>query len=51
MKESPKITLENLGEKLGVTSRTIARDVNFLIQRNRLKREGGDFGGSWIVLK
>jgi predicted HTH transcriptional regulator len=50
MKESPKITLKEIGEKLNVNKRTILRDVDFLTNKGLLKREGSNFGGSWIVL-
>jgi predicted HTH transcriptional regulator len=50
IKGSPKITLSELSENLGVTKRTILRDVNNLIENGLLKREGSNFGGSWIVL-
>jgi ATP-dependent DNA helicase RecG len=50
IKGSPKITLSELSENLGVTKRTILRDVNNLIENGFLKRKGSNFGGSWIVL-
>jgi predicted HTH transcriptional regulator len=51
MKESPKITIKEISENLNVNKRTILRDVDLLINKGLLKREGSNFGGSWIVLK
>jgi predicted HTH transcriptional regulator len=50
MKDSPKITQDKLVKGLNISRRTLSRDISFLISKGFLKREGGDFGGSWIVL-
>jgi predicted HTH transcriptional regulator len=50
MKDSPKITQDKLVKELNISRRTLSRDISFLISKGFLKREGGDFGGSWIVL-
>ena len=50
MKLDKKITTENLANILHVSRMTISRDINLLRSRNRLTRDGDDFGGSWRVI-
>ena len=51
IKNNPKITTENLANLLSVSRMTISRDINILKAENKIKREGDDFGGSWIVVE
>ncbi len=35
---------------LKVTERTIERDFAHLRETNKIKRQGGDKGGEWVIL-
>lgn len=48
---SPTITYDKLAEQLKVSRPTIARDIELLTKQGKLHREGGDFGGKWVVTK
>ena len=50
MKLDSKITTDNLANILHVSRMTISRDINLMRSQNKLKREGDDFGGNWVVL-
>ena len=50
IKESPTITAKQMSERLSVTQRTIERDIAILKKKNRLKRNGNDYDGEWIIL-
>lgn len=43
-------TAGSLAKKLGVSSRTIQRELKLLQEMNRLRRNGGDSNGEWEVL-
>ena len=43
-------TTESLAKKLSVSSRTIRRDLDKMKSLGLVKREGGDFGGRWIII-
>ena len=45
------ISIRELSEKLGVSSKTIQRDLNVLKEKNVIRRIGADKGGYWEVLK
>ncbi len=47
---NPRITTDELSEILKVSRKTISRDLILLARENRLMREGGAFGGKWIIL-
>jgi predicted HTH transcriptional regulator len=49
MRQTPKITIENLANILSVSRKTISRDVNYMLSNGLIEREGGDKGGIWIV--
>lgn len=50
IKEYPTITAKQMSERLSVTQRTIERDIAILKKKNRLKRNGNDYNGEWIIL-
>ena len=50
MKLNPNITYENLMNILHISRRTIARDIDLLRSQCKLKREGDDHGGVWVVI-
>lgn len=49
MKEDSSITSKQLSNMLLVTSRTIDRDIDKLKKQNRIRRQGDDKYGQWIV--
>ena len=50
IKESPTITAKQMSERLSVTQRTIERDIAILKKKNRLKRNGNDYDGEWVII-
>ena len=48
---NPNITIEMLSEKLSVSEKTIKRDLAELQTQGVISREGGDFGGHWIICR
>jgi ATP-dependent DNA helicase RecG len=44
------ITIAELAQTIGVTSRTIERNINTLQSQGRLKRVGPDKGGHWDII-
>ncbi|MGD9941584.1 MAG: winged helix-turn-helix domain-containing protein, partial [Clostridia bacterium] len=50
IKENASITIAELAEKTGLTTRTIERNLRVLQKEERLVRVGPDKGGSWKVL-
>ena len=49
IKEKPNITIDILSEKLDVNEKIIRRDISQLKALGIIERQGGDYGGSWIV--
>ena len=49
IKQNNKITIDEIANRLNVSSRTIKRDITKLKEQNKLKRVGKK-GGYWIVL-
>lgn len=43
-------TTETLARKLSVSSRTIRRDLDKMKSLGIVKREGGDYGGRWVII-
>ena len=50
IKANGSITLQQIATELGVTERTIRRDILMLKDRGVIVREGGDFGGKWVII-
>ncbi len=48
---NPSITVDEIAEKLDVNEKTIRRDLKELRDNNIIQREGGNYGGRWVVLK
>lgn len=42
-------TAESLASKLSVSQKTVQRDLKHMKELGIIKREGGDFGGRWVV--
>ncbi|MCM1140702.1 MAG: putative DNA binding domain-containing protein [Muribaculum sp.] len=51
MRHDRRISVKQMAAKLGVTSRTIFREIDSLKSEGRIKREGSDKSGTWIVIK
>lgn len=50
MEEDPETTIAEMSKIIGVTPRSIERNIKTLQDRGRIRRVGGDFGGHWEVL-
>lgn len=50
LQDHPTITIQLLAQKLGVTSRTVERNIKLLQENNRLKRVGSTKSGHWLVV-
>ena len=51
IRSNPSITIDEIAEKLGVNEKTIRRDLKELRDNNIIIREGGNYGGRWVILK
>lgn len=40
-----------MAQEIGVTTRTIKRDTEFLVKNGKLARDGGYRNGRWIVME
>ena len=49
--KDPYITIAQLSDNIGTTTRTIERNIKNLKDAKRLKRIGADKGGYWEVMK
>lgn len=50
MRHDKRISVKQIAKTIGVTSRTIFREIEVLKAESRIKREGSDKAGTWIVL-
>lgn len=50
MRHDKRISVKQISTKLGVTQRTIFREIDILKSEGRIKREGSDKSGSWVVI-
>ena len=51
LRENPQITVVQMAQEIGVTTRTIKRDTEFLVKNGKLARDGGYRNGRWIVME
>ena len=51
IKENPNVTIHEMSKTIGVTARSIERNIENLKKKNLLKRIGADKGGYWEVVK
>ncbi len=49
--ENNKISIKEIAEKLGVTPKTIQRDLDKMKDKNIISRIGADKGGCWEIVK
>jgi len=50
LKNTPTLTIKNLADKIGVTARSIERNIKNIQEQGLLRRKGSDKGGHWEVL-
>ena len=51
MSKNRNITIKELSENIGVSSRSIERNIKKLQENNDIKRIGGNKGGYWKIIK
>jgi ATP-dependent DNA helicase RecG len=51
MLQKPTITIPEIANNLGITTRAIEKQLKQLREKNIIRRIGGAKGGSWEVLK
>ena len=51
IRSKPSITIDEIAEKLDVNEKTIRRDLKELRDSYIILREGGNYGGRWVILK
>jgi ATP-dependent DNA helicase RecG len=44
------ITIPEIAEKIGITERSVERNIQKLQSKGRLKREGAAKGGHWVFI-
>ena len=49
LKQDPKMTIDQLSSEIGITARSIERNLKKLKETDRLRRIGPDKGGRWEV--
>ena len=49
IKKDENISATEMAESLGVTARTIKRDIDYLKEMRVVKREGKAKSGKWII--
>ena len=49
IKKDENISVTKMAESLGVTTRTIKRDLDYLKEMNVVKREGTAKSGQWTI--
>ena len=49
IKRNNKISTKEIGERIGISKRTVLRDIEKLKKQNKLNREGSEKGGYWKV--
>lgn len=50
MKKQPSVTIKEIAEKIGVSDRTIKKQISKLKEEEMIKRIGPDKGGYWEIL-
>jgi DNA-binding Lrp family transcriptional regulator len=49
--ENAEITIPDIADRVGITTRSVERNIRKLQEEKRLRRIGPDKGGHWEVLK
>jgi len=48
---NPEITIQELAEKIGLTSRSVGRQIALMKKHGYLERSGSNKAGTWLILK
>lgn len=51
MQSNPKVSLREIAEAIGISTRAIEKAVNKLTEEGEIDHKGSKKGGEWIVLK
>jgi ATP-dependent DNA helicase RecG len=51
MKQNPLVSAAEMAEMLSLTSRAVEKQIAQLKKQGRVKRDGADKGGRWLVIK
>ena len=51
IRSNPSVTVDEIADKLDVNEKTIRRDIKELRDNDIIQREGGNYGGRWVILK
>ena len=51
MQENKNITIAELSQKLGISTRAVEKHISKLKQQGKIKRIGSDKGGYWEIIK
>ncbi len=51
MKANSHISITQIATRLGITPRTIKRDISYLQANNKLKRIGSEKSGHWEIIE
>lgn len=51
MRNDRRISVRQISSKLGVTPRTVFREIDILKTEGKIKREGSDKSGTWVVVE
>ena len=51
IKENSETTIPKLAKQIGITERSIERNIQKLQKENKLKRIGPDKGGHWEIIE
>ena len=51
VESNPSITTGDIASRLGLTPRTVLRDIDQLKNENKLRRVGGRKKGKWMIIK
>ena len=49
IREDPTISAERLGEKMNLSTRTVAKYMKEMKESGLIKREGSTKGGRWVI--
>ena len=51
MKQNPLVSAAEMAEMLSISSRAVEKQISQLKKQGKVKRDGADKGGRWVVIK
>ena len=51
IRNNPKVSAAEIAMKLGISSRAVEKRIRILRETGKIRRIGGDRGGSWEVIE